>query len=96
VSRQHQQNIILDSKKVNLQNRTEKPSATGRSSKINYLPEGLLAHKALPVGLAGFEPATPCPPDKCATKLRYSPLPLDNSKSLLGSFAPEIPLQADC
>jgi len=26
------------------------------------------------VGLAGFEPATPCPPDKCATKLRYSPL----------------------
>ena len=35
VSRQHQRNIILDSKKVNLQNRTEKPSATGRSSKIN-------------------------------------------------------------
>jgi hypothetical protein len=26
------------------------------------------------VGLTGFEPATPCPPDKCATKLRYSPL----------------------
>ena len=25
------------------------------------------------VGTAGFEPATPCPPDKCATKLRYSP-----------------------
>ena len=25
------------------------------------------------VGLTGFEPATPCPPDKCATKLRYSP-----------------------
>jgi hypothetical protein len=28
---------------------------------------------AIPVGLAGFEPATPWPPAKCATKLRYSP-----------------------
>ena len=26
------------------------------------------------VGLAGFEPTTPCPPGKCATRLRYSPL----------------------
>ncbi len=25
------------------------------------------------VGAAGFEPATPCPPGKCATKLRYAP-----------------------
>ena len=25
------------------------------------------------VGTTGFEPATPCPPDKCATKLRYIP-----------------------
>jgi hypothetical protein len=25
------------------------------------------------VGTTGFEPATPCPPDKCATKLRYAP-----------------------
>ena len=25
------------------------------------------------VGTIGFEPATPCPPDKCATKLRYAP-----------------------
>ena len=25
------------------------------------------------VGLAGFEPTTPCPPGKCATRLRYSP-----------------------
>ena len=25
------------------------------------------------VGVAGFEPATPCPPDKCATRLRYTP-----------------------
>jgi len=25
------------------------------------------------VGLAGFEPTTSCPPDKRATKLRYSP-----------------------
>ena len=29
--------------------------------------------RAFTVGLTGFEPATPCPPDKCATKLRYSP-----------------------
>ncbi len=25
------------------------------------------------VGTIGFEPTTPCPPDKCATKLRYAP-----------------------
>jgi hypothetical protein len=25
------------------------------------------------VGMAGFEPATTYPPDKCATKLRYIP-----------------------
>jgi hypothetical protein len=25
------------------------------------------------VGMAGFEPTTTCPPDKCATKLRYIP-----------------------
>ena len=25
------------------------------------------------VGTAGFEPATPCPPDKCATRLRHAP-----------------------
>ena len=25
------------------------------------------------VGATGFEPATLCPPDKCATKLRYAP-----------------------
>ena len=25
------------------------------------------------VGAAGFEPTTPCPPDKCATGLRYAP-----------------------
>lgn len=26
------------------------------------------------VGIAGFEPTTTCPPDKCATRLRYTPL----------------------
>ena len=26
------------------------------------------------VGMTGFEPATPCPPDKCATGLRYIPI----------------------
>ena len=25
------------------------------------------------VGAAGFEPTTLCPPDKCATRLRYTP-----------------------
>ena len=25
------------------------------------------------VGTTGFEPATPCPPDKCATRLRHAP-----------------------
>ena len=25
------------------------------------------------VGAAGFEPATPCSQDRCATKLRYAP-----------------------
>lgn len=25
------------------------------------------------VGATGFEPATPCPPGKCATMLRYAP-----------------------
>ena len=24
--------------------------------------------------MAGFEPTTPCPPDKCATRLRYIPI----------------------
>ena len=28
----------------------------------------------LVVGVAGFEPTTPCPPDKCATRLRYTPM----------------------
>ena len=26
------------------------------------------------VGTAGFEPATPCTPSKCATRLRYVPI----------------------
>lgn len=25
------------------------------------------------VGMTGFEPAAPCPPDRCATKLRHTP-----------------------
>src|SRR5687768_3983074 len=25
------------------------------------------------VGAAGFEPTTPCPPGRCATRLRYAP-----------------------
>ncbi len=34
------------------------------------------------VGTAGFEPATPCPPDKCATRLRHAPTVI-KSKRLL-------------
>jgi len=30
------------------------------------------------VGTIGFEPTTPCPPDKCATKLRYAPTYLED------------------
>ena len=33
------------------------------------------------VGAAGFEPTTPCPPDKCATGLRYAP-----TMTVLGGF----------
>lgn len=29
--------------------------------------------------MAGFEPTTPCPPDKCATRLRHTPLILGGS-----------------
>jgi hypothetical protein len=56
------------------------------------------------VGVAGFEPAAPCPPDKCATRLRHTP----NAQSLphpplhhactnpfstpeIGTFSPERP-----
>ena len=33
------------------------------------------------VGQTGFEPATPSPPDWCATKLRYCPSPNFRSQS---------------
>ena len=38
-------------------------------------PKPKLGASQLPalVGLAGFEPTTPCPPGRCATRLRYSP-----------------------
>ena len=49
------------------------------------------------VGAAGFEPTTPCPPDKCATGLRYAPTkpvkgseknaPLE-ARNIDGGFAP--------
>src|SRR6218665_2552262 len=32
-----------------------------------------LAKAGILVGAAGFEPTTLCPPDKCATRLRYAP-----------------------
>lgn len=31
------------------------------------------------VGVAGLEPTTPCPPDRCATGLRYTPKKQDNT-----------------
>ena len=42
----------------------------------NWPPPGRQSWRALKiemVGLAGFEPTTPCPPGRCATRLRYSP-----------------------
>ena len=34
------------------------------------------------VGLAGFEPATPCSQSRCATKLRHSPLNVQECRSV--------------
>src|SRR5215831_14219337 len=36
-------------------------------------PPGLHVRKGKMVGATGFEPATTCPPCKCATRLRYAP-----------------------
>jgi hypothetical protein len=43
------------------------------------------------VGQTGFEPATPSPPDWCATKLRHCPMEVhfavdDRSPFTLGTF----------
>ena len=40
-------------------------------ARVTTAPEQELG--MLLVGLAGFEPATPCSQSRCATKLRYSP-----------------------
>ena len=48
------------------------------------------------VGVAGFEPTTLCPPDKCATRLRYTPTcgkpykigPLDASRNFAKNPTP--------
>ena len=37
------------------------------------------------VGTAGFEPATPCTPSKCATGLRHVPILLDDHQYTEGS-----------
>src|SRR4051794_39832633 len=47
-----------------------------------------MAGVSLLVGLTGFETATPLPPVKCATKLRYSPLALPFSAPKSPGFAP--------
>ena len=39
----------------------------------NWLIPDMDLNRAVLVGVAGFEPTTPCPPDKCATRLRYTP-----------------------
>ena len=33
-----------------------------------------MGYRFLMVGMAGFEPAAPRPPDECATRLRYIPI----------------------
>jgi hypothetical protein len=43
---------------------------------------GYQAAPHLVIWLVGFEPTTPCPPDKCATKLRYSQLVAQGSLDL--------------
>jgi hypothetical protein len=35
------------------------------------------------VGVIGFEPTTPSPPAKCATKLRYTPTELRSLRNLI-------------
>src|SRR5690606_10628926 len=37
------------------------------------VPRKPLIRNSKMVGVAGFEPTTTCPPDKCATRLRYTP-----------------------
>src|SRR5690606_9905597 len=50
------------------QGRNEKPPTGSRVLRIvRAMPDGVM------VGVAGFEPTTTCPPDKCATRLRYTP-----------------------
>lgn len=49
------------------------------------------------VGVAGFEPTTTCPPDKCATRLRYTPpsgMPAAQGVERKGGSAPDAPLLA--
>lgn len=41
-----------------------------------------LGHWKKLVGVAGLEPTTPCPPDRCATGLRYTPMPARGSALL--------------
>lgn len=36
------------------------------------------------IGETGFEPATARPPAGCATRLRHSPWPLDDSRTAVG------------
>ena len=40
----------------------------------NEKATGMLNSCGLKVGLTGFEPAAPRPPDECATKLRHNPM----------------------
>ena len=43
------------------------------------------------VGAAGFEPTTPCPPGRCATRLRYAP----TEKTKMNSTMPSFPTDRD-
>ncbi len=62
------------------------PHACGWPHRARGAPEGIRTHDLrlrrpllyppellARIGTAGFEPATPCAQDRCATKLRYAP-----------------------
>src|SRR5690554_7660687 len=55
-------------------------------------PPGKKNPEAGLVGVAGFEPTTTCPPDKCATRLRYTPIgwPARTRPAIVARFAPRI------
>src|SRR5882724_939899 len=75
-----------------ISSRTLSPSAPKPSSLVIRIGPALIEPPSGPaimqcpvtdgsglVGATGFEPATPCTPSRCATRLRYAPKPLRSS-----------------